>query len=585
MSFLDQLAKNLNTQTEFFTQLSNISKNSRVRTTDKPELELKQKADVQSSKEANDSQIKDTQVQNKTKAEEKEDFKVEKENFFSTAKKVFKEYKVKADKSVKEKDEPKLQDELETADQALDLIFGLVDPQLQAQIELQSLAPKPDLSAALEALEIRPDVKEPDPELLDFFLDRIDLKVSSEIETLTKEIVNLDLNSSEGIAEILEISNNIENLQNIEKAINEIKTKLESLVNIEVSSIKEKEIRPEVELLLESKIDTKLSQLKQADTGLSKEIKLELKREVKSTTSEGIEETIKPEAKIEKELKIDLEKASIQLEQKIVLKQAPKEIKELQITVEETESSTIKKVLDEVKASLKQERAVKDLNTNKPETNTNNFNVKVLQESETRISTNKDLNYTKAQVEVLDVKTAGTSDTQQESDFSNDNFETLFPREIKVSNIKIKSLTTPVAIKQLPEVVTKEALDVKPGAKQEVKMILDPDNLGKMQLSLTREDNQIHISMVVRTDEAQTKLEQKINDIKAVLKEKGFEANIEVTKSDTNNSNQSQQNQGNTSQGNEAKQEQKEKYLNQVPQWISKDAEKLDFTEALNRAL
>lgn len=579
MSFLDQLAKNLNTQTEFFTQLSNISKNSRVRTADKPELELKQKTGIQSSKEANDSQIKDTQVQNKTKAEKKEDFKVEKENFFSTAKKVFKEYKVKADKSVKEKEEPKLQDELETADQALDLIFGLVDPQLQAQIELQNLAPKPDLSAALEALEIKSEAKEPDPELLDFFLDRIDLKVSSEIETLTKEIVNLDLNSSEGIAEILEISNNIESLQNIEKAIDDIKTELKALVNIEANSIKEKEIKPELELLLESKIDTKLNQLKQVDTALSKEIKLELKTEVKGTATESLEEAIKPEVKIEK---IDLEKASIQLEQKIVLKQAPKEA---QVTVEEAESSDIKKVLDEVKASLKQERAAKELNTKKPETNTNNFNVKVLQETEVKTNTNKDLNYTKAQVEVLELKETSSSDTQQESDFSNDNFETLFHKEIKVSNIKIKSLTKPVAIKQMPEVVAKEVQDVKPGAKQEVKMILDPDNLGRMQLSLTREDNQIHISMIVRTDEAQTKLEQKINDIKAVLKEKGFEANIEVTKSDTNNSNLSQQNQGNTSQGNEAKEEQKEKYLNQVPQWISKDAEKLDFTEALNRAL
>ena len=116
-------------------------------------------------------------------------------------------------------------------------------------------------------------------------------------------------------------------------------------------------------------------------------------------------------------------------------------------------------------------------------------------------------------------------------------------------------------------------------------MILNPENLGKLQLTLTRDDNQIHISMVVRTDEAVNKLEQKIQDIKIILKERGFEANIEVSKSDTNNSNEAQNNQSHSRQENETRKEQKEKYLNQVPAWINKDTKKLDFSEALNRIL
>ena len=106
MSFLDHLAKNLNTQTEFFTQLSNISRDSRAKTVSRPELELKQKTSLNVEKRS---------PTESNRANEKEDFKVEKEDFFTTAKKVFQEYKIKADRKTQDKKEPKLQEELETA--------------------------------------------------------------------------------------------------------------------------------------------------------------------------------------------------------------------------------------------------------------------------------------------------------------------------------------------------------------------------------------------------------------------------------------------------------------------------------------
>ena len=52
MSFLDQLAKNLNSQTEFFAQLSNISKDSRANVDRKPELQVKQKSDLKLEKKS-----------------------------------------------------------------------------------------------------------------------------------------------------------------------------------------------------------------------------------------------------------------------------------------------------------------------------------------------------------------------------------------------------------------------------------------------------------------------------------------------------------------------------------------------------
>jgi flagellar hook-length control protein FliK len=548
MSFLDKLTQNLNTQTEFITKLSNISKDSRVNigSNATSETKLKEARNKTDSTSAQDLE-----------PEEKEDFKVEKQDFFSTAKKVFNEYKVKAEKGSEAK-EPGLKEELEDASEAMDLIFALIDPLIKMNLETNEV-PEIDLSAALKALEVKGEEVNLDPELLDFFLGKIDLKLGNEIENLTKEIVNLDLNTEEGVTEILELSNSIEKLQNLEKSINTIKVNLQSLIQTEAANIEDKEFKPELEILLESKIEAKLKELKTTGTPITLQVP-----EINEA------ETIKPNTEINIETTL----------KETVLKKMSTDTKPLENIETNDKTNALKKVLDEVKASIKQETAVKDTASN-----LENYKVKVLKDVELKTETTKIQDYTKAEVEIIELQETSSSDSSGSQNFSNDNFETLFPKEIKVTDIKVKSLTAPVSLKQIPDLVGKEVQDLKPNTKQEVKMILNPENLGKLQLTLTRDDNQIHISMVVRTDEAANKLEQKIQDIKIILKERGFEANIEVSKSDTNNSNQAQNNQSHSRQENETSKEQKEKYLNQVPAWINKDTKKLDFSEALNRIL
>jgi flagellar hook-length control protein FliK len=548
MSFLDKLTQNLNTQTEFITKLSNISKDSRVNIGSKATSEIK-------LKEAR-NKTDNTSAQ-ELEPEEKEDFKVEKQDFFSTAKKVFNEYKVKAEKGSEAK-EPGLKEELEDASEAMDLIFALIDPLIKMNLETNEV-PEIDLSAALKALEVKGEEVNLDPELLDFFLGKIDLKLGNEIENLTKEIVNLDLNTEEGVAEILELSNSIEKLQNLEKSINTIKVNLQNLINTEATKIDDKEFKPELEILLESKIEAKLKELKTSEAQITLQVQENNQaKAIKSNTEINIETTLK----------------------ETVLKKMSPETKALENIETIDKNDTLKKALDEVKASIRQETAVKDTASNLED-----YKVKVLKDVELKTETTKIQDYTKAEVEIIELQETSSSDSNGSQNFSNDNFETLFPKEIKVTDIKVKSLTAPVSLKQIPDLVGKEVQDLKPNTKQEVKMILNPENLGKLQLTLTRDDNQIHISMVVRTDEAANKLEQKIQDIKIILKERGFEANIEVSKSDTNNSNQAQNNQSHNRQENETRKEQKEKYLNQVPAWINKDTKKLDFSEALNRIL
>ena len=527
MSFLDQLAKTFNTQADFFTQLSNISKSSRINIDQNSSaLDLKQKSSFEAKEE---------------------DFQVKKESFFTTAKKVFNEYKVKSDKNSDKVDQEKseIKDDEDEIEKTLDMIFGVVDPK---QKELNKIENKNiDLSPAIEALKTRTEAQELDPELLDFFFATIDQKLNGEIESLTKEIANLDLGTEEGVGEILQLSNQLELTRELQERIEALGAGLLEPVNEAAKTTETQGLSLELEAHLEEKIDLKLSELKaQIDPNSQSQA-------AKEAQTAQLDESLNLNSSTEKDLFI--------------------------------EEGDIKRLLDKIKDSIGAEKA-KAENPNKAnQALNNNFDAKIIKDVELKSESGKSLDYTQAEVEILGIEETSTSDAEQNTDFTNESFETLFPKgEVKVSNLKVKSLSKPVALKQLPEVIGKEIKDIKPNTKQELRMVLNPESLGKMQMSLSREDNQIHISMVVRTDEAATKLEQKISDIKLALKDKGFEANIEVTKSDADNSNQSQFNQ-NHKQENETKQEQKEKYLNQAPEWLKYNGEGQSFNDTLNQTL
>ncbi len=493
MSFFDNFAANLNSNKSFFSQVD-MAKNARQNFLNEGQTQTREKPEQEASIEAA------TQENTKINKEEK--------NFFKAAKNIFTDYKKKADKKETGTD---LEDELEDANETLNLIFQtatqpIIEQELALAETQASSVEEP--AVGLDLIEHRPEVN-PDPELLDFFLAKVENQVNSEIETLTKKIVSLDLSTQDGVKDIINLSNQVEKLQNLEANIKEFTEKLEAIELEDQDSLK-----PEIKSLIENKVQTKIEEIKNLDL-----------QEIKA--------------------KIDTSK----------------------------ETKDIKAILDEIKANLKQTESQKSTE----------FHVKVLKEAEFKPESNRKMDFSTADIEILEIEETQTEKQEKGFDFTNDNFETLFPKEIKASDVKIKTLSKPVAIKQLPELIQKETGNMKANSRQEVKMILDPENLGRLQLNITKEDNQIHISMLVRTDEAATKLEQKINDIRTALKDKGFEANIEVNKSDADNSSQSQQSGKNES--NEARDEQKEKYLNQIPEWISEDIKNLSFEEALEQII
>lgn len=514
MSFLDQLSKNFNSQNDFFSKISNFAQSSNDASTDKS-------MDLSKSTSKNSKQSDD-------------DFKVEKEDFFITAKKVFekedrkleensqKSYDTNQSKELDAKNLKNKNKKDEEVEQILDYIFGMINPQNNETVSEISLNETQIENAkkALEILQSQTDNTEARNSTLSFFLDKINTKFGIEIDSLTKEIIDIDLQTEEGVASILEVSNEIETLSQLQEAIDLIQ-----------------------------------AQLKQAEV---QQAQNENSNDDQSNKDLGLKQVQHEEINLNKDPK--------------------------------TQDSTLTKILDDLKSQLRSEDSKKQDLTDpnkqsKANTATDTFDVKIFKGTEARAETLKNFNFNKADIQILEAKNTDASESQQGSDFANDNFETLFPKEIKVTNLKVRSLSKPIAIKQIPEFISKEIPSMKTNSKQEIKMVLNPENLGKMQLNISKEGNQIHISMIVRTDEAATKLEQKINDIQVILKEKGFESNIEVNKSSTENSNQSQTNQEQSKHDNEAKNEQMNKFLDQAPTWLNQELESARFEDALNQVI
>ena len=376
-----------------------------------------------------------------------------------------------------------------------------------------------------------------DPELVKGILEQLQTQVSSKIEDYNQEIVNIKIEDDTSISDILKISQLLEKLEKLAEELAKLQKSLEATNEEAILNYNAQSDTTEIEINQETSIIDPLTKYLQ---GKNQEQKLKT----------DYQEIIK----------------MLGEDEKLELYTSDNETKEISSTVEnklakylETNNhDNLKNVLDKIQANFYEDpelRAARELDT------------EILDELKL-----EDLSVTETSNE-----TDGSSDFQQ-----NETFSMIFSKDIKANNVKVKSIAKPVSIDKLSETISKEVKSLKPNVKQEIRMVLNPENLGKMHLTMTREDNHIKISMFVRSDEAQTKIEQKINDIKQALNDKGFESTIDVQKTDTNNSNEANYNQ-NKKEDNETLEKQKEKYLEQRPNWLEEN--ETSFEDSLKEIL
>lgn len=376
-----------------------------------------------------------------------------------------------------------------------------------------------------------------DPELVKGILEQLQTQVSSKIEDYNQEIVNINIEDDTSISDILKISQLLEKLEKLAEELARLQKSLEATNEEAILNYNAQSDTTEIEINPETSIIDPLTKYLQ---GKNQEQKLKT----------DYQEIIK----------------MLGEDENLELYTSDNETKEISSTVEnklakylETNNhDNLKNVLDKIQANFYEDpelRAARELDT------------EILDELKL-----EDLSVTETSNE-----TDGSSDFQQ-----NETFSMIFSKDIKANNVKVKSIAKPVSIDKLSETISKEVKSLKPNVKQEIRMVLNPENLGKMHLTMTREDNHIKISMFVRSDEAQTKIEQKINDIKQALNDKGFESTIDVQKTDTNNSNEANYNQ-NKKEDNETLEKQKEKYLEQRPNWLEEN--ETSFEDSLKEIL
>lgn len=231
-----------------------------------------------------------------------------------------------------------------------------------------------------------------------------------------------------------------------------------------------------------------------------------------------------------------------------------------------------------LKRNLKLEQAKADVKID----NNTSFDLSNKLDSALRTALEKSLKPAKSYV---DKPSAAADDDTQSLDLESvDTFiESKSTKQLKAFSAKSNQLLNTKAqletvnIDELKELVQNRASEAKQHAKQEIKLQLHPQDLGQVKLEITRENNEITISLMVENDLALKSLKQEIAELNNSLKFKGLEIKeIEVSKSSDQMLSGDQQGSSNY---NEAKEEQRNKYSDTLPNWVKADqsSEKTSF--------
>ncbi len=127
--------------------------------------------------------------------------------------------------------------------------------------------------------------------------------------------------------------------------------------------------------------------------------------------------------------------------------------------------------------------------------------------------------------------------------------------------------SSPVKVTKLPEFLFHQVDKPTADIKEELRIILNPENLGKVDMTIAKDGDNVNIRFMVAKDQALEQIQARVVDIKNMLESKGFKAEIEVSKSDSSRSSGDSQASPDHSD-NEAREEQKKRFINTTPEWL-----------------
>lgn len=155
----------------------------------------------------------------------------------------------------------------------------------------------------------------------------------------------------------------------------------------------------------------------------------------------------------------------------------------------------------------------------------------------------------------------------------------------KAMSVRTQVIKQSIPMEKLTNFVAEKATQAPQGVKQDIKLLLNPENLGEVELSISKQGNKLDIKLIFANEKSMNQVEHKMNELSILLKSRGFEAKIELGHTNAENSSNTndQHNANSDNQSfNQAKEEQKDKYLDR-PSWLEDaiSTEGLSFDEQL----
>jgi hypothetical protein len=169
----------------------------------------------------------------------------------------------------------------------------------------------------------------------------------------------------------------------------------------------------------------------------------------------------------------------------------------------------------------------------------------------------------------VDVDTQTGEQSFSESETGAENFELMF--NARASNVKFnpgsssKGTEQKIDVKNLIKTIPEYASKVPAGGKQEIRFMLNPENLGKIEVNISKNmTNNLSLELKVSNDVTDKILKQKINEFVASLNDKGVSLDeITVTKSEEGMMSGKDQNREQTTSEQDSAEEQQRKKLRQ----------------------
>jgi flagellar hook-length control protein FliK len=389
-------------------------------------------------------------------------------------------------------------------------------------------------------------------------LNELSSKLDKKLETLTLELAKTNLKSESAVDKILDLSNQIEEISIVSEALKDIvkKSGLEDVLTSNQNSIEkagledsvsEKSLSSnrEVEVLLDSRLEKFIAKYHIQRT--DKDLQQTISNPIKDLADAG---KISSKNTLEV-LEQDSQKAAEQVKELTNANRVLNFKDRIEILERDTSQEDNSNLSQEAKVSLNENSSLFISNSN-----SSNMSGSGQQSSQG--------NHTQS---------PAIQDLQQSIASS------------KATNVRSQVIKQSIPMERLTNFVAEKATQTPQGVKQDIKLLLNPENLGEVELSISKNGNKLDIKLVFANEKSLNQVEHKMNELNILLKSRGFEAKIELSHTNTNNSNNTsdQQNANSSNQNfNQAKEEQKNKYLDR-PSWLDEkiSIETLSFDEQL----